>query len=347
MAAALWRQRISETFFQRLAAVVEATPRPEDDVDAAGEAQAQRMLAAMRPFQDHDHVMLAASELLVMARFDWQVSEAVARTWAAWADAWLQPVPGALTPAQAARNGFAISVALGLLVMGRGVPSPPAPVEGPLVDLVRALSVRAQPQPLPPERAEHLDLGAVFDTDDPAWDALLQATLDEVGTRGYDGATLEIIARSAGYSRGIIQNRYSSKKEIVLDATRRMLAAAVVLNDSYIRVITETYGAGLADAALMREFMDPSRRLIRSISFEQIRLAWHDPEVAAAMAAEVESARAMTGRSASGIESAAADSAWHFALSAGQGAALLADLHPHAASLPFDVVTTAVYDQLA
>ena len=214
-----------------------------------------------------------------------------------------------------------------------------------LVPLAQALAVDVDPQPLPVERGEHLDLGAVFATDDPAWDALLQATLDEVGTRGYEGATLEIIARPAGYSRGIIQNRYSSKKEIVLDATRRMLAAAVVLNEAYTRALAERHDQGLADAAFMREVMDPSRRLIRAIACEQIHLAWYDPDVAAVLSDEVDQARESAARTATREQAAATDAAWHFGLAAGQGAGVLADLHPQPASLPFELVTVPLNEQ--
>jgi AcrR family transcriptional regulator len=333
--AALWRERISEPFLDRLAAVVAATPRPEQGyvVD-----DPQAMLSAMEPFQDHDDVMRAAGELLIMARFDPQLAEAVKATCLSCSGNWLKPVPGQIPPAQAARNGFMLALSLGLLIIGRAGNTAPVRVDGLLPGILAALSAQTEPQPLPPERAAHLDLGAVFNTDDPAWDALLQATLDEVGTRGYDGATLEIIARSAGYSRGIIQNRYANKKEIVLDATRRMLAAAVLLNEDYARRIAETYGSGLADACLMREFMDPSRFLVRSIALEQIRLAWHDTQFAEAMAAEMASARQELGRAA-GDEQTTSDTAWHFSLAVGQGTAILADVHPEAATLPYDVVT--------
>ena len=342
VASAVWRQRLCDPFFMRLRDVIAATPSPAD-----GDVDVPAFVDAMQPFQDHDEILLAASELLIMARFDAQVADAVASTWSGWAAPWLSPEPGRLDPAQAARHGFSLSVALGLLVMGRGVPQPPVRVDDRLQVVARALGVPVEPQPLPEERAHHLDLGAVFDTDDPAWDALLQATLDELGTRGYDGATLEIIARSAGYSRGIIQNRYSSKKEIVLDATRRMLAAAFVLNGEYSRMLSERYSGGLADAAFIRESMDPARRLIRSIACEQIRLGWHDPEVAVVMADEAAAARGTLGRTGADGDMAAADAAWHFALAAGHGVTLLADLHPEAAHLPFDVVTIPLNEQLA
>ena len=342
VASAVWRQRLCDPFFMRLRDVITATPSP-----AEGDVDVQAFVDAMGPFQDHDEILLAASELLIMARFDGQVADAVASTWSGWATPWLSPQLGGLDPAQAARHGFVLSVALGLLVMGRGVPQPPVRVDDQLRVLARALGVAGEPQPLPEERAHHLDLGAVFNTDDPAWDALLQATLDELGTRGYDGATLEIIARSAGYSRGIIQNRYSSKKEIVLDATRRMLAAAFVLNAEYSRMLSERYSVGLADAAFIRESMDPSRRLIRSIANEQIRLGWHDPEIAAVMADEAAAARGTLGRAGVDGDVDAANAAWHFALAAGHGVALLADLHPEAAHLPFDVVTIPLNDQLS
>lgn len=342
VASAVWRQRLCDPFFTRLRDLVAATPHPRE-----GHVDAHAFIDAMRPFQDHDEILLAASELLIMARFDGQVADAVASTWSGWAASWLSPEPGALDPAQAARHGFVISVALGLLMMGRGVPQPPVRVDDQLRVLVGALGTPIEPQPLPEERAHHLDLGAVFDTDDPAWDALLQATLDELGTRGYDGATLEIIARSAGYSRGIIQNRYSSKKEIVLDATRRMLAAAFVLNAEYSRMLSERYSVGLADAAFVRESMDPSRRLIRSISFEQVRMAWHDPEVAAAMADEVAAAREALDRAGTDVSLDGTDAGWHFSLATGQGVAALADLHPQAADLPYDVVTVPLNERFS
>lgn len=340
--AALWRQRISDTFFSRLAAVVAATPQPGT---SDGNRDPRVMIAAMQPFQDHDAVMLAAAELLVMARFDPQVADAVASTAGQWMRTWLTPEPGRLTTSQAARHAFSLSAALGLLLIGRGVPSAPTPIDGPLIDMFRAMTVDSDPVPLPEQRAEHLDLGAVFDTDDPAWDALLQATLDELGTRGYEGATLDIIARSAGYSRGIIQNRYSSKKAIVLDATRRMLAAAVVLNEEYMREIARTHSQGLADAAYIRETMDTGRRLVRSIAFEQIRLAWHDSDIAQAMAEEVEAAREVFQRS-DPLEDPAAEGTWHFGLAVGQGVGALADLHPPAATLPYDVVTRALHGEV-
>lgn len=335
LAAALWRQRLSDPFLSALAAVVAATPKP-----AGGEAKAdpEPMLAALAPFQEPDDILRAAIELIIMGRFEPLLGEAIAQTWQGWASSWLRPEPGGLTAAQAARNGYSLLFALGLLLTSRGVPMPLVNCDNWISAMVRAMASDAQPQSVLAGRAEHLDLGAVFNTDDPVWDALLQATLDEVGSRGYDGATLERIAHRAGYSRGIIQSRYETKKEVFLDATRRMLAEAVALNGDYSRRISEQYGGGMADAALLREFMEPDRRLLRAIAMEQIRMAWHDPDMAAVMRDEAEEGMRKAEIHTAGSQDAMA-SARSFGWAGGQGSALLADLEPGAYALPYDVVT--------
>lgn len=331
LATDLWRQRVAGPFAERLQAVVDAVPTP-GDAPAGIAAAHEAMLAAIEPFTHPDALLLAASELLVMARFEQTLAEAVDESLREFAHSAFGS--HLVSSDQAARNAFALAEALGLLLLSRGGLVPDVEVQGPIRAMVAAMAVDAVPRALPPERAEHLDLDAAFATGDPAWDALLQATLNEVGTRGFDAATLDLIAQASGYSRGIIQNRYASKKAAFLDATQRMLAAAVLLNDDYKRRLGRRYSPGVADAALMREFMDPGRRLVRSISLEQMRMAWHDPEIATAMEAEIARAR----------PPAVDSGGWSFGLALGQGGGLLADLMPQAWLLPYDVVFVPLHE---
>ena len=341
LAAQVWAERIQDALLPGVEGIIDAVPDPTSLAEDATWLT-DRMLEALQPFEEPAETYLAAIELIIMARFDPMIAAAVDDSLGSLLASRLTPSRD-LTPGQAARRGFAVSVALGLLFLARGVPWPAVSVVPAVSAMCLAMCEDESPRPLPPERAEHLDAGAVFDTGDPAWDSLLQATLDSVGAFGYEGATLDIIARRSGYSTGVIQNRYASKRDLFLDATRRMLAAAVLLNATYVQVLGESHSPGIADAAEMREFMERDRRLVRSISFERIRLAWHDDEVAEAVRAEVVAAFNELPEF-TGTDSPTPSSRMHFSLALGQGCALLADLWPAAAELPFDVITVPLHN---
>src|SRR5262245_6472343 len=53
--------------------------------------------------------------------------------------------------------------------------------------------------------------------------AIYQATLDELSAAGYSGLTMEGIARRAQTGKAALYRRWSSKKDLVLDAMLRVL----------------------------------------------------------------------------------------------------------------------------
>ena len=68
---------------------------------------------------------------------------------------------------------------------------------------------------------------------DPARDeAILDAAIDELVDRGYDGLSIEGVAARAGVGKATIYRRYASKAELVVDAVRRGACIDDVLPDT-------------------------------------------------------------------------------------------------------------------
>ena len=51
---------------------------------------------------------------------------------------------------------------------------------------------------------------------------IIQAAVDEFLENGYDGTSMESIARRAGVSKGGLYHHFSSKDEILLQANRKL-----------------------------------------------------------------------------------------------------------------------------
>jgi hypothetical protein len=107
-------------------------------------------------------------------------------------------------------------------------------------------------------------------------DALLQVTLDQVGTRGYDAATTMSIARASAHTEGFLFARYDSKLDLFFDATQRLVSRSTGANVAYQQQVADRYSSGMAEAVVMREFMRPGRERLRVVNLEQFRLSWHD-----------------------------------------------------------------------
>ena len=249
----------------------------------------------------------AAVEFLIVAQFDEELGGAVDQTLGRQITRWCTPTSGALTREDAARRAFLLSAALGLVLVACR----------PGVDAIDA--------PVP------------FDTGDPVRDRLLQATLDEVGTRGYDAATVDAIAQAAQSSQGALFARYPTKVALFLDASRRQAAFALRANEEWMSRIEEDWGHGVAEAAFIRESQRPGRHHLRVITLEQMRTGWHEPAVREALAREYAAFIAESHATKPGFNVSES----HAGLAIGGGTLLLCILYPDAWLLPYDVVTVA------
>ncbi len=339
LAVALWRQRLASSVDAAVIALLEACPSRGAAPDA------EQLLAALSVFARPNETMRAAAELLIVARHQPPVAAAVGESLGAVLTEALTPRRGHLSRAQAGRHGYLVLLALGLLIESRGHPGEFFDLSHEVDLLAGALAASPHLAGLPAETAAHLDEPAVFNTGEEAWDALLQAMLDEVATHGYDGATVERVAAACGYSQGLIFRRYPTKRDMFLDVTNRMYANATELNEAYVRGLTETHSPGIAEAAHMREHMLPGRQPLYTANLEQVRLSWRDGEMRAVMEAGIQDtisrlAEEDTTRTPEQLET------WiHIQIALGYGVSLLAGLYEPAWQLPYHVVTIPLIDE--
>ena len=333
LAAAAWEQVLAPTWASGMSALI----------DAADAADPQDLERALEPFVAPAPELRASGELFMVGAHDAQVRALVT-------DLALAPLERSLNPAlaggpeRAAIRGYVVMLALGFLLESWRSHAPEVDFTVPLGDLASALRNPAAPQPLPPERATHLDEGPRIDTGDPLWDAVLRATLRQIGTYGYEAATTEAIVSEAGCSESVLFRRYATKAEAFLDATRRMTAEATQLNVEYQQRMMEKHSPGIAEAIMMREFMRPGREVERGIGLEQFRLAWHDEQLASDI--EAEQAAVVTGylESVAHLPVGEALARLRIEFAMGMGTVMLAQLIPESWQLPYDVVTVPLID---
>ena len=333
LATAAWDQVLGPTWADSMSAVI----------DAADAADPQDLHRALEPFLTPTAQQRGAGEVLLVAAHDDQVRALVA-------DRALAPLERSLSPAlaggpeRAAIRGYVVMLALGFLLESWRSHAPEIDFTVPLHDLASALRNPASPQPLPPERAAHLDEGPRIDTGDPLWDAVLRATLRQIGTYGYEAATTEAIVSEAGCSESVLFRRYATKAEAFLDATRRMTGEATQLNVEYQQRMTEKHSPGIAEAIMMREFMRPGREVERGIGLEQYRLAWHDEQLASDI--EAEQAAVVSGylESMEHVPAGEALARLRIEFAMGMGTVMLAQLIPQSWQLPYDIVTVPLID---
>lgn len=336
--AAVWRERLSPALEQALAEVIAShgpVPTPDD---------ADRLARALEPFLDPSATLRAVSEVLIVSCFQPDVSQAVHATMDDDWGRWLSPGGARLSSPDAARNAFLIALALGVLLESRAYP------DGLDLDLSEDLAMIAvalhrdvDPTPLPIARAEHLERDPDLDAD-PNLSSLLAATLRLVGEDGYEAATIDRIAAACGRTSGLVYSHYDHKRQLFLDATDRLLTRAEALNHDFQAGIAAQASWGIADATLTREIMRPDFVGLRTIALEQYRLSWHDGDFLDAFLAARSQSVEHTIEAHPGLSWPRARARSFIGLARGIGLALLAQLVPHAWSLPHDVVSVPLVD---
>jgi len=278
----------------------------------------------------------AAVEFLIVAQFDDVLKAALHETLGAEIAQWCAPSVD-VSREDAASRAFILSVALGLVLVARRPGVERIDVERIADVLLRVLSHPAPARPLPDMDSPHFHDPVPFDTGDEVRDRLLQATLDVVGERGYDAATVDAIAQRAGSSEGALFARYPTKVALYLDASQRQAAYGLRSNEACVEAVARTHGRGIAEAALIREFMRPGRDRLRIFALEQLRTGWHDPILREAVMREYTAFIAEAHATRPGFNLAEA----HLGFAIGGGTLLLCVLYQDAWLLPYDVVTVA------
>lgn len=327
--AALWRTVVADELlinWNSLIAVVDA---------ASGSAE--ELQAAMEPFLHPDDAMRAAGELLLVSRYDRRVHDAISETVGDALNTWTTPVSGRVTRALAAQRAFVLGLAHGYLTEAMRHHTIDIDLSAELTLLSTALANPTRPARMPSKIAAYLDEPVDFGTGDPMVETVLRSTLQLVGEAGFDAATIEAITEASGFTRSVIFNRYASKRDLFVDATNRALSGIVELNDGYQMAIAADHGSAIAEACLLREAMRPGRDVMRTITFEQIRLSWHDVDLLTAIdAAILEHQHALASASTRPDAEIRGHLVTEVAL--GHGIVTLTGIQPLIWELPIDVV---------
>jgi AcrR family transcriptional regulator len=334
-----WTERLAPVARQALGEVLHAVGAP------GSVTEPRSLLAGLRPFFSPDESMRAVAEVLLVARYVEPLADAVAASLGTDLDAWLTPLGSRLSKEQAARHAMTVIVAVGMLVEARtGHRIASNDLQGEVEAFSRALDAEVTAVKLPATRAMHLAVRPVLEDADPALLNLLTATLAEVGERGYEAATVTRIARASGYTKGLLFGRYANKRELFLDATNRGLAGAAQANEAFQQRVAATTTPGIADAVITRETMRPELKSMRTITTEQFRLAWHDEDMRATFSALQDTLTRDYRAAAPHLTTGQARGHIFFELARGIGMGIVADLHPTAWKLPYDIVLVPFID---
>ncbi len=325
-----WRDRCAEPMRAALTHLVA--------VGAAPRVGADDLMRALDPFVHPTAAVHRGVELMVIAAYTPPLAEVIEASIGADLDGWVTPVRGRLTRTMAAEGAFLVALGLGLVTEAWHAAGTQADLRSEARGLARALEHPARAVRLPAIRADHLDAQPVCDTGDPDLDKVLVATLECVGELGLEASTMDVIAAATGVRLEQIGGRYGTMREIFVEASDLMLSPAVQLNNAYQAEVALAHPPEIAEACMLREFMRPGRRRMRTITFEQLRLAIDDVELRRAIGEAlhhrgVELAAASPGRTADEVR---ASLVVENAMST--GLAMVAQLRPQAWDLPFDAI---------
>ncbi len=92
--------------------------------------------------------------------------------------------------------------------------------------------------------------------------ALIDAAIDLIAERGYDRTTLAAIGERAGYSRGLVTQRFGSKENLLWEIIKRILGA---WNTNELHPRTKEQTGVPALQALLAAYLDACERSPQSI----------------------------------------------------------------------------------
>ena len=335
LGAALWERRCAKPIERGLAGMVAAgVPSGRRAPQRADVAESLSRLCQPDP------ELLAGTELIVAAHYDAATAAAVRTSLGAVVTGWR-------TDGRAedrGRGGYLAMIGLGLLLAARRTGAETLDWDHVAGAIAEAAAEDRQAVTLPDVTAPHL-LGDIdLAPGDPALDALLTAALREIGSRGFEGASIDGIARAAQRTKGLVFSRFPTKLDLFIEATRRQQTLAFAANEEFLREVTARHGRGEAEAVALRQIQHPRLAYARSIALEQLRLSWHYRELKAAQEADLDAVVASFA-SEDPVRYGESPALVHLAYAVGLGAAALPLLHPGADALAYDVMTVPLADR--
>ena len=239
---------------------------------------------------------------------------------------------------------IALMFAVGLVVAAEPIATSDLE-NGPMGDVLMAITHPTEPTELPDYRAEYMEL-QYFATGDQTTDALLNTALREIVANGYRATSILRICDAAGVSEGAAFARYSTKLDLLIDIIERRLREAMSINFRSHNELVSQIGAELAEAVKWREYFRPEHQGAIRFAMEIERLSLTNRKLADSFAVARSSFSRDYLESLPATESAYAVESVALGLALASGLQALAIVYPEGVALPYDIFTMYVSEQM-
>ena len=181
-------------------------------------------------------------------------------------------------PDTAAQTVFLVALKIGIQAELRSTSAPQDELVTVVGTVIDAMARRGEHVVLPTVDSSHMRRYR-FDTGDARVDRILTSCLENVGRRGLVDTTTKLIAHDAGVSEGLIFSLFDSKADIFFQATALQSKLGYKANLDFVSALNETYGPGIGNAILIREWLSPDLHDFRASLLEETRITWHDVDL--------------------------------------------------------------------
>ena len=235
--------------------------------------QAPQVATAMASWSRPSGALQAAVALSVAALFDEDLREVIGRDMSGLLDEHCG-TDGSRTSASAAATALSIGAAFGRVLSADSGAKAVAPSRSAAQREIDMSLARGRGRALP--RSPEVEFMRAPSTSDPHLDLLQMSALDVIGRVGYRRATVARICRLAQVSSGSMFARFDSKAELVVSAAASMLVSRQEQSRA-LKSVSKEAGPAVAQAMLLRAFLDPTAREQRALRLELSRVARHEP----------------------------------------------------------------------
>ena len=255
----------------------ELSGRVAELIDSIAQGKAPQVAASMASWSQPGGDLQAAVSLSIAAIFDEDLREVIGRDMTGLLDAHCG-TSGSRSAPTAAAAALSIGAAFGRVLSADPGSKRAAPSRSAAQREIDMSLARGRMRALP--RSPEFDFMRAPSTNDPHLDLLQIAALDVIGRVGYRRATVARICRLAQVSSGSLFARFESKAELVVSAASSMLVSRQEQARA-MKAAGKDEGPAVAQAMLLRAFLDPRAKEQRALRLELSRVSRHEPELQA------------------------------------------------------------------
>ena len=229
----------------------------------------------LRSWSEPSDELQAATSLAIAAIFDDDLHEVIGPDMTTLLESHCGPPAGRSGPASAA-SALSMGGVFGRVLSSQSDARLPVSGRASAQREINMSLARGRAQSLP--RMPKITFQRTPATNDPHLDLLQMAALVVIGRVGYRRATVARICRLAQVSSGSMFARFESMAELVTSAAAAMFVSHAE-QTRVLKSVAMNTGMAVANAMILRAFLDPAVRGQRGMRLELARVAEHHPEL--------------------------------------------------------------------